>query len=352
MKKRLYCILLMSFTGFFLLLSLIFYFVLDIDINVIKSNWIVLSLSSIILILILSYIASIYIYGKIFGPFKYFFKHILNLINHDPSTDTILPEDTVDILNILKDYGYDIKEVEKGIESINNAVNIRREFSANVSHELKSPLTSIKGYAELISQGVAKENEIIEFANRINLEGDRLLNMIDETIKLSKIDNNKIRRENFVNLDLGKIIIENIESFDVLIKEKNMEINFDYEEIPFYGNDKLMFDLFRNLISNAIKYSSKENPRLDIKYHDKGNEIEIKFIDNGIGISKENQERIFERFYVVDKSRGNKTGTGLGLSLVKNIVNTHSGSIELRSSLGYGSTFIVNLPKNQGLSKR
>lgn len=352
MKKRLYWILLMSFTGFFLLLSLIFYYFLGIYIEAIKSNWIVLTLSAIILILSISYIASIYIYKKIFEPFRYFFGHILNLINHNPNTDTILPNETMEVINLLKDYGYDIEGVEKGLESINNAVNIRREFSANVSHELKSPLTSIKGYAELIAQGIAKGDEAIDFANRINIEGDRLLDMIDETIKLSRIDNNKIRRENFIDLDLGKIIVENIESFDVLIKEKKMEINFVYEEIPFYGNDKLMFDLFRNLISNAIKYSSKENPRLDIKYYDRGNEIEIKFIDNGIGISKEDQERIFERFYVVDKSRGNRTGTGLGLSLVKNIIQIHSGSIELRSSLGNGSTFIVKLPKNQGFSKR
>lgn len=345
MKKRLYWILSLSLTGFFLLLSLILIYILKIDIEVIKSNWIKLLIVVFLLILLITFITNKYIYKKTFEPLRLLSNHMLRLINNDPSTDILHPEETKKVLNILKNYGYDINSIEKGIEKINNAVNIRREFSANVSHELKSPLTSIKGYAELISQGIAKEEEAMEFAYRINKEGDRLLKMIDETIKLSKIDNNQIRNENFIYFDLGKLILDIIENFDILANEKNMDIKFNYKEIPFFGNENLIYDLVGNLISNAIKYSSKENPRLDIKYHDKDDYIELKFIDNGIGIKPEDQERIFERFYVVDKSRGNKTDTGLGLSLVKNIVKIHGGSVDLRSSLGDGSTFIVKLPK-------
>lgn len=345
MKKRLYWILSLSLTGFFLLLSLIFIYILKIDIEVIKSNWIKLLIVVFLLISLITFITNKYIYKKTFEPLRLLSNHMLRLINNDPSTDILHPEETKKVLNIFKNYGYDINRIEKGIEKINNAVNIRREFSANVSHELKSPLTSIKGYAELISQGIAKDEEAMEFAYRINKEGDRLLKMIDETIKLSKIDNNQIRNENFIYFDLGKLILENIENFEILANEKNMDIKFNYKEIPFFGNENLIYDLVGNLISNAIKYSSKDNPRLDIKYHDRDDYIELKFIDNGIGIKPEDQERIFERFYVVDKSRGNKTDTGLGLSLVKNIVKIHGGSVDLRSSLGDGSTFIVKLPK-------
>lgn len=273
----------------------------------------------------------------------YVVKTILTRYNVDKIDDNTKRE----IIQILKEYGQNAEEIEEGLNKIRENSKIRREFSANVSHELKSPLTSIIGYAELISSGMVEGEQIKDFSKRINEEGNRLLDIINETIELSKIDNNHIKQDSLVKFDIGKVILDNIELHSIQAKEKNMSIHYDYKKLEFFGNLRLINDIVGNLISNAIKYSSKNMPTLFIKAIDKNSYIILKFIDNGIGISKEDKDRVFERFYIADKSRGKKIGTGLGLSLVKNIVEFHNGRITLLSELGKGSTFAIKMPKNK-----
>ncbi len=344
-KRRLYWIIFISLTVFFFLILSIIGSIYDFyPLGNLKTSIRIISLA-LILISIISHILKKILISETIKPLDEFINYVQSTISNNPKLKDIDEDNKEKVLKMLKDQGYDSEEIEKGLNDILENHNMRREFSANVSHELKSPLTSINGYAEMIAAGMTSDEDSREFARRINVEGNRLLRMIDETIQLSKLDTSYIKSDSLTQFDIGEMIQENIESFSVQLKEKNMIINYEYKELIFFGNAKLIFDLIRNLISNSIKYSSDKNPYLNIKTEDKMDKIRIYFSDNGIGISKENQERVFERFYVVDKSRGNKTGTGLGLSLAKNIAIFHKGKIELESEIGRGSTFMVELPK-------
>lgn len=345
MKKRLFKILLVSFTAFFLFLYIIFCLINNIKLLENPSNVIFLLTIAIVVNIFISMIMTEVIIKESIKPLDQFINYISQIILNDPSVKRLEEDQEQEVYNMLINHGYDAQQIEEGLKALLYNYNARREFSANVSHELKSPLTSINGFAEMIAAGIATGEEARDFANRINKEGNRLLKMIDQTIQLSKIDNNYIKSESLSNFDIGSIIEENVESYELQAKEKGMKINFDYREVNYFGNSRLIFDLVRNLISNAIKYRSSHNPYLNIRIREKEDKIVLVFDDNGIGISKDDQIRIFERFYVVDKSRGNKTGTGLGLSLVKNIVQFHKGSILLESELDIGSKFEISLPK-------
>lgn len=217
---------------------------------------------------------------------------------------------------------------------------MRKEFSANVSHELKTPLTSINGYAEMIKNGMAKGDDVTKFASIIKREGERLLNLIDDIIKLSRIeDGSKENKLEPINLySLGK---DAITSLDILAQEKDINLSLKGRNLFMIGNKGMLQDLLYNLLENSIKYT---NPGGSIKLiidEDKANTI-IKIVDTGIGIPPEHQDRIFERFYIVDKSRSKKTeSTGLGLSIVKHIVEYHKGKIDLKSELGKGTEITI-----------
>ncbi|HZK00379.1 MAG TPA: ATP-binding protein [Tissierellaceae bacterium] len=217
---------------------------------------------------------------------------------------------------------------------------MRKEFSANVSHELKTPLTSINGYAEMIKNGMAKGDDVTKFASIIKREGERLLNLIDDIIKLSRIeDGSKENKLEPINLySLGK---DAISSLDILAQEKDINLSLKGRNLFMIGNKGMLQDLLYNLLENSIKYT---NPGGSIKLiidEDKANTI-IKIVDTGIGIPPEHQDRIFERFYIVDKSRSKKTeSTGLGLSIVKHIVEYHKGKIDLKSELGKGTEITI-----------
>lgn len=217
---------------------------------------------------------------------------------------------------------------------------MRREFSANVSHELKTPLTSINGYAEMIKNGMAKGDDIIKFASTIRKEGGRLLNLIDDIIKLSKIedDSNDKKFEPTNIYFIGKEAINNLE---VLAENKDIEIELSGESSFILGNKGMIQDLIYNILENSIKYT---NPGGSVKLSITNNKINsiIKIKDSGIGIPIEHQDRIFERFYIVDKSRSRKSeSTGLGLSIAKHIVEYHNGKISLESEAGKGTEITI-----------
>lgn len=245
--------------------------------------------------------------------------------------------------------GQSKREFERAITEIRENELLRRQFSANVSHELKSPLTSINGYAEMIESGMVDTEDAQRFAAIIHKEGIRLLNMINETIQLSKFDTGYSDFDTRTELDIAKITLEEVASLSQVAQEHGVQIAFDGHSTMMHGNERSISDVIRNLISNAIKYSKPEGGKIDIKLTDDPSSITWSIQDTGIGIALEDQARVFERFYVVDKARTRQsgTGTGLGLSLVKHTVQSYGGTVTLKSRRGVGSLFTITLPKNQ-----
>lgn len=240
------------------------------------------------------------------------------------------------------------------IEDITEKVkleNMRSDFVTNVSHELKTPLTSISGFVETL-----KLNENIDtntrnrFLGIIETESDRLKRLIDEILMLSFIENKEdIQLENVNIYDVFK------EVYDVtyhIAKTKNIEIynEFTDKSISIISNRDYLKQVILNLVDNAIKYN-KEGGIVKVIVYKDNTDIIIKVVDNGVGIGKEDTERVFERFYRVDKARSREVGgTGLGLAIIKHIVKRLDGKIELNSELGRGSEFIVTLPQKNFLN--
>lgn len=225
---------------------------------------------------------------------------------------------------------------------------LRKEFVANVSHELKTPITSIKGYSETLLEGAIEEKEISRnFLNIILSEADRMNQIIKDLLQLSHIDYKK-ETWDMKNSDMNELVRKCIKKMKIYAETKNQKIidkTTNEKYIVKMDNSKMEQTII-NLISNAIKYS-KENGTITLSTILVDNWCEISISDTGIGISKENIKRIFDRFYRVDKGRSRSLGgTGLGLSIVKAIIDEHKGEIYVKSKTGEGSTFLVRLPVN------
>ena len=221
------------------------------------------------------------------------------------------------------------------------AEKLRREFSANVSHELKSPLTSISGYAELIKNGMVKDEDIKKFSGIIFDEAGQMLRLIENIILISKLDEKpELKCEEEVSIK--ETIDEILDLYKGKIDAKNLSVECHIEEglkknVPL----GMLSELYRNLISNAIKYN-KDGGKIIITVEKRGDNIISKITDTGIGLEKDEIPRIFERFYMVDKGRNRNTNsTGLGLAIVKHIVEDMGGTIDVMSTLGEGTTFKV-----------
>lgn len=224
------------------------------------------------------------------------------------------------------------------------AEQIRREFTANVSHELKTPLHSISGYAELMKNDMVKENDRIPFAGKIYDEAQRLMRLVEDIINLSHLDEGTIdQSDEDVNLyELAHSVMNALET-EAAAAHVKMELTGD--SAVFCGINQLLYSLIYNLLDNAIKYN-KENGQVLVNIKDSKTDIVLSIKDTGIGIATEHQERIFERFYRVDKSHSKQVGgTGLGLSIVKHAARIHHAKIEVKSNLGEGTEVIVSFPK-------
>lgn len=229
------------------------------------------------------------------------------------------------------------------ITSIRNLEKIKTDFVSNISHELRTPLTAIKGFVETLQSSVVSE-ENKHYLDIVSRNTDRLVSIINDLLFLSELEEKSLKID-LIEVDLKSLLKKIIRIFEQKLKEKSLSLKLDIEEeLPLIKADPFKLEqIFINLIDNAIKYTEKGNIEISVKK--KENSIEIVFEDTGIGIPTEHISRIFERFYVVDKSRSKKLGgTGLGLSIVKHIVSLHEGSITVKSSHGIGTKFIVTLP--------
>ncbi len=216
---------------------------------------------------------------------------------------------------------------------------IRREFTANVSHELKTPLTSISGYAELIATGMARTEDIPDFAERIRRESNRMLALVSDIIKLTELDERGMAQATEA-VDLYALAAESIENLRSAAMLRGVTIHLSGAKMFVNGNRTLLSELIYNLVDNAIRYN-RDNGTVAVRVSN--NVLTVR--DTGIGIPKAHQNRIFERFYRVDKSRSKATGgTGLGLAIVKHICEQHHAAISLSSREGIGTEITITFP--------
>ena len=216
----------------------------------------------------------------------------------------------------------------------------RREFTANVSHELKTPLTSISGYAEIIASGIAKNEDVPVFAGKIHAEAKRLVALVNDILDLSRLDE-KQGLGNKENVPLLPMLKGLEESFRPIAQEKDIEVRVEGSNATVEGYPTLLRELFHNLIDNALKYTPAGGHVTVALFQDGGHPI-CTVTDTGIGIPKEHQPHVFERFYRVDKSHSRQTGgTGLGLAIVKHVAEVHHADVKLESEPGKGTKMIV-----------
>lgn len=217
----------------------------------------------------------------------------------------------------------------------------KKQFTANVSHELKTPLTSIAGYAELIETGMAKEEDIKPFAGVIRKQALRLVSLSEDIIQLSQLEESDDENMSFESVDLYDIANKCVEALTINALNKNVTLSLSGEQCYIRGKAQLVEEMVYNLLDNAIRYN-KENGTVTITVTplSKGASVSVK--DTGIGIPAKYQDRIFERFFRVDKSRSKATGgTGLGLAIVKHITQLHGADLKLESEEGKGTQIIV-----------
>lgn len=224
--------------------------------------------------------------------------------------------------------------------------DMRREFVANVSHELKTPITTIKSYSETLLCGALEDKELSKsFVEVIENEADRMSSLVKDLLQLSHMDYEKVVWE-MHHLDLREIVTDSVRKLEVHFQNKNQRLNMQIsdEAVPIYADRGKIQQVIINLLTNAIKYTPENgNIRISAQVVDKNAIFEVQ--DSGIGIPKEDIKRIFERFYRVDKGRSRaQGGTGLGLSIAHNIIKQHKGSIKVSSELEKGSIFTVYFP--------
>ncbi len=247
--------------------------------------------------------------------------------------DPALAEDPKRVYPELRPFVEEIQKQRKERDSM------RQEFTANVSHELKTPLTSISGYAEMIENGMVKESDVPRFAGTIRKEAARLLSLISDIIRLNQLDSEK-EPVPMAQVDLRTLAEECAESLFPAAQKQGISLRVEGEETYVHGEKSILWELCFNLMDNAIRYN-RVNGTVRVLVGE--NRLIVQ--DTGIGISPEHQDRIFERFYRVDKSHSRQTGgTGLGLSIVKHAAERHGAKISLESTVGVGTTITVEFP--------
>ena len=293
------------------------------------------------IIVIVSVATSVVISQKLTKPFADIVKQ-LDILNNPENKITVDAEyeELQPIIDTIESLRHKLRRY---IQKLKDAEQIRAEFSANVSHELKTPLTTIKGFGEMLENGLITDSEDVKkYGGTIYRESTRLLNLINDIIRLSEIEENDVT----VNPEVDLLEIANAAAESLADKAENnsVSVTVQGERTFAHANQMYIGELFANLIDNAIKYNKQGGSVIVSVTKSDGNAV-ISVKDTGIGIPDDSKERIFERFYRVDKSHSRAIGgTGLGLSIVKHIVNYHKGRIELESTLGVGTEITVYLP--------
>lgn len=221
----------------------------------------------------------------------------------------------------------------------------RAEFTANVSHELKTPLTSISGYAELLENGIAKPEDMADFGRKIHKEATRMIGLVADILELSDLDAKKEASGcDMLPLDLSALARDAAQDLALNARNRYITIKKNLSPAPVVGDSKLLFDLCINLLDNGIRYN-RPGGWVCISTGQQNGVGYVQVSDNGIGIPAESQSRVFERFYRVDKSRSKATGgTGLGLAIVKHIAALHGANISLQSEVGNGTVILITFP--------
>ncbi|MBA9941396.1 GHKL domain-containing protein, partial [Ralstonia insidiosa] len=220
------------------------------------------------------------------------------------------------------------------ITNLQKLENLRREFVANVSHELKTPITSIKGFAETLIEGAKNDEQSLDmFLNIILKESNRIESLVTDLLDLSHIEQQKELEINYMNL--SELAINIIDNLQTQAYNKRIKIQSEIEkDVIIEAHENKIAQVITNLLSNAINYSSEDN-KVIVRVYRNDNKVYLEIQDYGIGISETDQKRIFERFYRVDKARSRDSGgTGLGLSITKHIVEAHNGRIDVKSAPG------------------
>ena len=254
--------------------------------------------------------------------------------------------DHLDDITTYKELMPFINTIQEQHKNILMNAKMRQEFTANVSHELKTPLTAISGYSELIQNGMTNEEETIRFAGEIHKSAKRLLTLINDTIRLSQLDTSE-QKGIYEAIDLYKIAEDCVNMLKFSAENHGITISIHGTNAYLEGNKEMLEEVVYNLCDNAIRYNN-EGGKVDVTVKPVKGKIYLCVEDNGIGISKEHQERIFERFYRVDKSRSKSTGgTGLGLAIVKHIIQQHGAHMELTSEKGKGTKIEIEFSKSR-----
>ena len=249
--------------------------------------------------------------------------------------------DHMDEKKVYDEFRPFVKTIKEQHDEILKAAHMRQDFTANVSHELKTPLTSISGYAELIETGMATEDDTRRFAGEIRRSAQRLLSLINDIIRLSQLD---VIEDNvkFEELNLSKIAETSVDMLKINAEKHQVSLSYQgNRNAMINGNKEMVEEVLYNLIDNAIRYN-QPGGSVTVSVEKLVSNVVLMVADTGIGIPKEHQERIFERFYRVDKSRSKSLGgTGLGLAIVKHIILRHNAALELNSKEGIGTTIRI-----------
>ena len=273
----------------------------------------------------------------------------INNIDPDNPMQHINEEEYKEIAPLLRRIQSQNEQLKRDQKEIEKAALIRQEFTANVSHELKTPLHAISGYAELLENEMVKEEDIKPFAGKIREESTRMTKLVEDLIDLTRLDNGGEEMK-WEDCDLYRIAENAVDSLEVAATALGVEVTVDGTDAPIRAIPQLIYSIVYNLCDNAIKYNHCGG-NVNIRVHQTLYNAVLSVKDTGIGIPEESRERIFERFYRVDKSRSKEVGgTGLGLSIVKHALMIHNGKIEVKSELGEGTEMIVTIPNKQDIN--
>lgn len=299
------------------------------SVNFFFSNILIYVVISIIFVICMSAVISVRITKSIVKPVEELGENLGNL-------------DDIKTYDELKPLVDALKEQENRQKALDKQ---KKQFTANVSHELKTPLTSIAGYAELIETGMAKPEDIKPFAGVIRKQALRLVSLSEDIIQLSQLEENDEQKITFESVDIYEICKRCVEALSINAQNKNVVLNLIGESCYVKGNGSLLEELVYNLCDNAIRYN-KENGSVTVSVEPLENGARLAVKDTGIGIPDKYKDRIFERFFRVDKSRSKATGgTGLGLAIVKHIAQQHDAELNLDSVFGEGTEITIMLKK-------